>query len=131
MLAACNAARLWKETCFSVDMLKKNVLCITFGQPPISILYVDETIKSYPELKDTFHSIYDQEDLFPKLLRNKYGNLQKLDQGPSVSPFAVTASGDSSASQKLVPLSHCQVSFLCITIMSLSIPMTMRVTLTP
>ena len=54
------------------------MICITFGQPPIDIPYVQETINNNPKFENTIHSIYDQEDIFPKLLRNKYKNLTKI-----------------------------------------------------
>lgn len=79
MLACCNAARLWKETCIGVDVLEKNVICITFGQPLVAIPYVQETIKKYAKFENTIHSICDQEDIFPKLLRNNYGYYPKLE----------------------------------------------------
>ena len=68
MLACCNAARLWTETCINIHDLKKNVLCITFGQPLVAIPYVQEAVKKYAEFENTIHSVYDQEDIFPKLL---------------------------------------------------------------
>lgn len=72
MLACCNAARLWKESNIPIDVLKNRVLCITFGQPLVAISYVQETVDAIAKFENTIHSIYDQEDMFPRLLRDKY-----------------------------------------------------------
>ena len=69
MLACCNAARIWKDTCFGVDFLEKNVICITFGQPLLANPYVLEVIQKYPTLEKNIHSVHDSEDMFPMLLR--------------------------------------------------------------
>lgn len=72
MLACYNVARLWDKAFISVDVLEKNVTCITFGQPLLTIPYVQETIKKYTKFENTIHSIYDEEDVFPRLLCSTY-----------------------------------------------------------
>ena len=72
MLACCNAARLWKESVIPVDILEDRVICITFGQPLVAISYVQETINAIAKFENTIQAIFDQEDIFPRLLRNKY-----------------------------------------------------------
>lgn len=74
MLACYNAARLWDKAVISVDVLEKNVACITFGQPHLPISYVQETLRKYAKFENTIHSIYDEEDIFPKLLCSTYGH---------------------------------------------------------
>lgn len=101
MLACYNAARLWKETCISVDILEKNVVCITFGQPMLAIPYVDKTIASYTKFEATIHAIYDQEDVFPKLLRNDYTGIPKIDHGGSIKALTSAAGVCSPSSHKL------------------------------
>ena len=91
MLACCNAARLWRDTCINVDVLEKNVMCITFGQPLLAIPYVQETVTNYTKFESTIHSIYDHEDIFPKLFRNKYGQLQ----GEQALPLKALTNGGS------------------------------------
>lgn len=79
MLACCNAARLWKETYIDIDLLEKHVICITFGQPVVAIPYVDGVIEKYTKFEEAVHSIYDEEDDFPKLFHNKnYGQYKRL-----------------------------------------------------
>ena len=72
MLACCNAARLWKESFISVDTLENSVICITFGQPLLSIPVVEDTIKTIAKFESTLHSVYDQDDFFVRFLRDKY-----------------------------------------------------------
>lgn len=96
MLACCNTARLWKETCIGLTILEKNVICITFGQPLKAIPYVQETISEHPNFENTIHSIYDQEDIFPKLLRD---NFQRMDKDPSMMPLKVNGNGSPPLSQ--------------------------------
>ena len=84
LLACCCAARLWKESCTRIETLERSVMCITFGQPLIDIPYVQDTIKNCPTFENNIHSIYDKEDVFPKLLRNKYKILKKIEQSTSV-----------------------------------------------
>lgn len=68
MLACYIIARLWDKAYISVDVLEKRVACITFGQPLLIIPYVQETSRKYGKFENTIHSIYDQDDIFPKLL---------------------------------------------------------------
>ena len=82
MLACCNAARLWRDTCIGVDVLEKNVTCVTFGQPLLTIPYVQETVSSYTKFEGTIFCVYDVEDIFPKLFRDNYSH--KHDQGMSL-----------------------------------------------
>ncbi len=68
---ACNViAKLWRETYanVSLDVLKKNVVCICFGLPLIQILQVQEAIKDFPSIEETIHSIYCKDDVIPGLL---------------------------------------------------------------
>ena len=67
MLACYVTANLWKKSFISGDVLEKNVLCITFGQPLVGIPYVEEAIKAFPQLEATIHSVYDKEDFFPRV----------------------------------------------------------------
>ena len=67
MLACYVAANLWRKSFISGDVLEKNVLCITFGQPLITIPYVEEAIKDFPALESTIHCVYDKEDFFTRV----------------------------------------------------------------
>ena len=68
MLACYTAANLWKKSFISGDVLEKNVICITFGQPLIPIPYVEEAIKDFPQFEATIHAVYDKDDFFPRVL---------------------------------------------------------------
>lgn len=68
MLACYVAATLWKKSFISGDVLEKNVVCITFGQPLIAIPFVEEVIKDFPQFEATIHAIYDKDDFFPRVL---------------------------------------------------------------
>lgn len=43
----------------------------------MAIPYIEKTIKSHLDFESTIHSVYDQEDIFPKLLRNSYDTTDK------------------------------------------------------
>lgn len=101
MLACCNAARLWKESSISIDVLENSVVCITFGQPLVAIPYVQETVNSITKFENTIHSIYDQEDIFPRLLRDKYGHLPILDEGSRLKAIAGSNGNSPPPLQKL------------------------------
>ena len=68
MLACYVAANLWKMSFISGDLLEKNVICITFGQPLIPVPYVEEAIKDFPQFETTIHAVYDKDDFFPRVL---------------------------------------------------------------
>ena len=70
LLALSLAASLWKLPYFefSTDLLKDNFVCITFGQPIISLPTVQEVTEEYPEFESIVHSIFTK-DLVPQLLK--------------------------------------------------------------
>ena len=68
MLACYVAASLWRMSFINGDVLEKNVICITFGQPLIPILYVEEAIKDFPQFEATIHAVYEKDDFFPRVL---------------------------------------------------------------
>ena len=69
MLACCVTANLWREPTSSLNtaLLRKNVTCITFGQPLACIPYVQETIQNFPLLNETIHRVLNKEDVVPQL----------------------------------------------------------------
>lgn len=69
MLACCVAANIWKNSYQSTQSLEENVICITFGQPLISIPFVLEATRMFPEFEKTIHSVFDKRDLVPRILR--------------------------------------------------------------
>ena len=71
LLALSLAALLWKLPYFefSTDLLKENFICITFGQPIISLPAVQEVIEECPEFEAVVHSIFTKADLIPRLMK--------------------------------------------------------------
>ena len=70
MLACYVAASLWKDSFITMDVLERNVMCITFGQPLIGIPFnfLMEATSMLEKFKSSIHVILDREDLFPTLL---------------------------------------------------------------
>ena len=69
MLACSVAAILWKDSCIPIEALEKNVVCITYGQPVISIPSVQQVIKDIPHFQDTIYCVFKKEDVVPTVLR--------------------------------------------------------------
>ena len=68
MMACHMAAVLWKGSSLDRDILKKNIICITFGQPLIPIVSVEEAINDHPQFEDTIHAVYEKDDFIPRVL---------------------------------------------------------------
>ena len=69
MLACYVAANLWKENCVTLDVLQKNVICITFAQPLIALPFVsDATDRFSDEFKSSIHAYFSQEDPLPFIM---------------------------------------------------------------
>lgn len=69
MLACCVAANIWKKSLLPIQVLEKNVICITFGQPLMGIAFVQEVTRMFPTFENTIHSVFDKRDLVPRILR--------------------------------------------------------------
>ena len=71
LLALSLAALLWKLPYFefSTDLLKENFVCITFGQPIISLPTVQEIAEECPEFESVMHSIFAKADVVPQLMK--------------------------------------------------------------
>ena len=67
MLACCVAANIWEKSYISTEVLEKDVVCITFGQPLIAIPFVQSVMKKFPKFETTVHSVLDSEDVVPRL----------------------------------------------------------------
>ena len=69
MLASCFTSHLWRAgILLSEALLQNNVMCVTFGQPLISIPYVQNTIQRFPQLENTIHLVLNKEDKVPSVL---------------------------------------------------------------
>ena len=70
MLACYVAANLWKENCVTLDVLQRNVICITFGQPLIELPFVNNATGRFSEaFKRSVHTYFSHDDPLPFLLR--------------------------------------------------------------
>ena len=69
MLACYVAANIWKKSYISIGVLERRVACITFGQPLITLPFVQDTIQKFPQFEATVHSVFDKEDIVPRLFR--------------------------------------------------------------
>ncbi len=69
MLACFVAAILWKDSCIPIEALEKNVVCITYGQPVISIPCVQQVIKDIPHFHDTIYCVFEKADVLPSVSR--------------------------------------------------------------
>ena len=72
LLACSIASNLWNLPYFNADILLKNVACIMFGPPCVSLPRIEDAICHYPE---SFHSFFLKDDFIPKLysLRHREG----------------------------------------------------------
>ena len=75
MLACYVAASLWKESFITMDILERNVTCITFGQPLIGIPFnfISEAISLSEKFRNSIHAYLDREDIYPALLCHLLG----------------------------------------------------------
>ena len=67
-MASTVAACVWETPFITSDHLKENMLCITFGQPLVSVEVVQRVVRNRPEIISTLHSIYLEDDHIPSLL---------------------------------------------------------------
>ena len=90
MLACYVAANLWKENCVTLDILQRNVVCITFGQPLIELPFVNSVTGRFSEMfQQSVHTYFSHDDPFPFLLR--YFSGSQGDNGLR-SPLSTTVS---------------------------------------
>lgn len=70
MLACYVAANLWKENCVTLDVLQRNVICVTFAQPLIGLPFVDGVTDRFSDaFKHSVHAYFSHEDPLPFVLR--------------------------------------------------------------
>ena len=81
MLACYVAASLWKESFITVDILERNVMCITFGQPLIGISFDFKSVATplFEKFQSSIHAFFDREDLFPALLCHLCGRISNTE----------------------------------------------------
>ena len=69
LLACAVTASVWETPYISTDLLRQNLVCITFGQPHISMPMLDRVASQRSELVNTIHSFHCENDPVPRLLR--------------------------------------------------------------
>ena len=69
ILAHLCATQLWSlSQGICSELLEKNLLCITFGQPIITLPQVSNFVGSVVD-KSRFHAIYLSDDIIPTMMR--------------------------------------------------------------
>ena len=72
LLACAIASRVWDVDttgCIGSNLLKENLVCITFAQPLIPVPLLPKVARERSELISTIHTIYWEGDLVPRLSR--------------------------------------------------------------
>ena len=67
LLACAVTAAVWRTPYIRADVLKKGLVCITFGQPHITLPCVSEVAREQPELVSTIHTLYLHDDVIPRI----------------------------------------------------------------
>ena len=62
------AAVLWETSYIAPHVLQKNMVCITYGQPLISVKLIQDVIQKFKGFETSIHSMFDAEDVVPRLL---------------------------------------------------------------
>ena len=68
LLACSITAAVWNTPYIRPDVLKRSLVCITFGQPHIALPAVAKVAREQPEMVSVIHTIHLQDDVFPRLL---------------------------------------------------------------
>lgn len=110
MLACCVAAAIWDLSYIPVDVLERSVVCITFGQPLISIPNVQDVIKKLPQFKTTIHSVFSKDDVVPQLLRYFRTGCLHYRSTSSTKTLQILSSSDQPAKSSSVDPSEKMVS---------------------
>ena len=122
MLACCIAANIWRRSQINADVLKEQVICITFGQPLISIPFVQEVIRDCgQQFEGTIYSMFNKDDAIPGLLQYFHISCVHYQHG-SRSPMKTLSAtnGTKPAAQPLQPVIGLQpktVHWLCQTLL--------------
>ena len=67
-MASAVAASVWDTPYISSDLLKKNMTCITFGQPLVSVDIVQKMARERRDIVTTVHAIFTEQDQIPSLM---------------------------------------------------------------
>ena len=67
-MASAVAASVWDTPYISSDLLKKNITCITFGPPLVSVDIIQKVARRSPEIDTTIHAVFTEQDQIPSLI---------------------------------------------------------------
>ena len=62
-------ASVWDTPYISSDLLKNNMICVTFGHPHVSVDVIQKVARRRPEMVATINDIVIEEDEIPMLMR--------------------------------------------------------------
>ncbi len=68
LLATALAAMVWNTPYIGADLLRDHMVCITFGQPHVTVPLLADVARQRAELTSTIHCIYSQDDMVPRLM---------------------------------------------------------------
>ncbi len=51
------------------DLLKDHLVCITFGQPHVTVPLLADVGRQRAELASTIHCVYSHDDMVPRLMK--------------------------------------------------------------
>ena len=68
LLACAVTADVWNSAYIRTDLLQKSLVCVTFGQPHISLPGVLQAAREQPELASAIHTLHLYDDPFPRVL---------------------------------------------------------------
>ena len=123
-MAVYIAASIWRTSYISKDVLEKNVVCITYGQPVVAIGYINQVAEKSPQFKSTIHSIFSTEDAIPHMMRplacagslppvsvktGKHTALPQVSKLPSTS--STVGSGAKAVESEMVRLPMCMYTY--------------------
>ncbi len=69
MLACSIAVQVWQRGYIPAQLLQENLVCITFAQPHLPVPQLADLARDRPEIANTIHAIYFEENIVPRLLR--------------------------------------------------------------
>lgn len=79
VLAQMLTAQLWLQPLIDTEVLKSNVICITFGQPLVQSEQLSHATDIFPDFKDSIHAICLEDDSFPSIAE-KLDSLNSIDK---------------------------------------------------
>jgi len=68
LLACAVIAAVWRTPYIRTDVLKKGLVCITFGQPHVTLPCLSEFAREQPEVASTIHTLHLHDDVIPRIL---------------------------------------------------------------